>query len=231
MFALIRALPYGLILLLASLVSTPLAAQQLLEVAQDYPGIRIEQLTDGLGIPWGMTFLSPHHLLITERAGTVQLLDIRSLSIVSVSGTPEIVAEGQGGLLDVAIGPNYDSEGWIYFTYARRVESEAATTLARARLDQARLVDWQDLLITDAATDSRQHFGSRIGREFVNRVFGSTCKPAELRKAPVVHFQLDGLLMAMHQPQPVAGDRLRPKFGRRNPSLMRLGPLGLTMIL
>ena len=171
MFALIRSLSCGLILLLANMVTAPLAAQQLREITQDYPGIRVEQLLTGLGIPWGMTFISPHQLLITERAGSVRLLDIRDRSSVSLGGAAEVVAEGQGGLLDVAIGPNYSSEGWIYFTYTRRVDSEAATTLARARLDQERLVDWQDLLITDTATDARRHFGSRIAFDDKGHVF------------------------------------------------------------
>jgi len=171
MFALIRSLSCGLILLLANMVTAPLAAQQLREITQDYPGIRVEQLLTGLGIPWGMTFISPHQLLITERAGSVRLLNIRDRSSVSLGGAAEVVAEGQGGLLDVAIGPNYSSEGWIYFTYTRRVDSEAATTLARARLDQERLVDWQDLLITDTATDARRHFGSRIAFDDKGHVF------------------------------------------------------------
>jgi glucose/arabinose dehydrogenase len=171
MFVLIRSLSCGLILLLANIVTTPLAAQQLREITQDYPGIHLEQLITGLGIPWGMAFLSPHQLLITERAGSVRLLDIRDTSSVSLSGAPEVVAEGQGGLLDVAIGPNYSSEGWIYFTYTRRSDLEAATTLARARMDRDQLVDWQDLLITDTATGARRHFGSRIAFDDKGHVF------------------------------------------------------------
>ena len=226
MFALIRALPYGLILLLASLVSTPLAAQQLPEVAQNYPGIRIEQLTDGLGIPWGMTFLSPHHLLITERAGTVQLLDIRSLSTVSVNGTPEIVAEGQGGLLDVAIGPNYNSEGWIYFTYTRRVETNAATTLARARLNKERLVDWHDLLITDSATSASRHFGSRIAFDDQGHVFFGVGDRGERDMAQdlsnhigtIMRLNLDGSIPADNPFVGVADARDEIwSYGHRNP--------------
>jgi glucose/arabinose dehydrogenase len=123
MFTLIRSLPCGLILLLAGIVTTPLAAQQFRQIDQDNPGIRVEQLITGLGIPWGLTFLSPNQLLFTQRAGRVHLLDIESASVVNLSGTPEIVAEGQGGLLDVAIVPNYSCEGWIYFTYSKPSKS------------------------------------------------------------------------------------------------------------
>jgi glucose/arabinose dehydrogenase len=101
----------------------------------------------------------------------VRLFNIKKSTSVSLSGTPEVVAEGQGGMLDVAIGPNYSSDGWIYFTYSKPSKSEAATTLARARLHRDRLVDWQDLLVTDTATDARRHFGSRIAFDDQGHVF------------------------------------------------------------
>jgi glucose/arabinose dehydrogenase len=171
MFVLIRSLCWGLSLLLVSIVMAPLSAQQIREIEQDYPAIRVEQVVAGLGVPLGMAFLSPDQLLLTERAGIVRLLDMENGSIVSLAGTPEVVAEGQGGMLDVAIGPNYAAESWIYFTYTKRSRSEAATTLARARLVQHRLLDWDDLLVTDSATDARHHFGSRIAFDDKGHVF------------------------------------------------------------
>jgi len=171
MFVLIRSLCCGLGLFLVSIVTAPLSAQQILEIEQDYPAIRVEQVVAGLGIPWGMAFLSTDRLLLTERAGVVWLLDMENGSTVNLSGTPEVVAEGQGGMLDVAIGPNYVDEGWIYFTYTKRSRSEAATTLARARLARHRLLDWEDLLVTDSATGARSHFGSRIAFDDEGHVF------------------------------------------------------------
>ncbi|MDH3220759.1 MAG: PQQ-dependent sugar dehydrogenase [Gammaproteobacteria bacterium] len=158
-------------LLLALVVVTPVAAQTYPEVEQDYPGIRVEQVSSGLGVPWGIAFVSPRQLLVSERSGRLRLLDIENNSIVTLSGSPGVVAEGQGGMLDVAVGPGYADDGWIYFTYSKRSGSEAATTLARARLQQTRLVDWQDLLITDTATDTRRHFGSRIAFDDQGHVF------------------------------------------------------------
>lgn len=162
MFAISRKLILSLALTVACLTTAALAAQQPREIEQGYPGIRVEELVNGLGVPWGMAFLSPNQILVTERAGRIRLLDIEDLTIVEIKGAPEVVARGQGGLLDVAVGPNHVDEGWIYFTYSKPSKGEAATTLARARLDQNRLVDWQDLLVTDSATDTGRHFGSRI---------------------------------------------------------------------
>ncbi|MDH3857745.1 MAG: PQQ-dependent sugar dehydrogenase [Gammaproteobacteria bacterium] len=171
MFTFTRSFNRGLLLVLACIATAPLAAQQPREIEQGYPGILVEELVDGLGVPWGMAFLSPQQILVTERAGRVRLLDIKKLGVVEIGGAPEVVAEGQGGLLDVAVGPNYVDDGWIYFTYSKPSKGEAATTLARARLDQNRLVDWQDLLVTDSATDSRRHFGSRITFDDSGHVF------------------------------------------------------------
>ncbi|MDH3536142.1 MAG: PQQ-dependent sugar dehydrogenase [Gammaproteobacteria bacterium] len=158
-------------LLIALVIVTPVAAQQFPEVEQGYPGIRVEQVSSGLGVPWGIAFVSPRRLLVSERSGGLRLLDIENNSIVALSGAPEVVAEGQGGMLDVAVGPGFVDDGWIYFTYSKPSGSEAATTLARARLQQTRLIDWQDLLVTDTATDTRRHFGSRIAFDDQGHVF------------------------------------------------------------
>jgi len=162
---------YRILLLLTVLFSSVVAAQSFDNVDQANPDIRVEQLLSGLGVPWGMAFVSPQRMLITERSGQAHLLDLQTRALETLQGLPEIVAEGQGGLLDVVVGPNYQSDGWIYFTYSRPANAEAATTLARARLDNLQLVDWQDLLITDSATSSRNHFGSRIAFDQKGHVF------------------------------------------------------------
>jgi glucose/arabinose dehydrogenase len=226
MFVLIRNLCCGLSLFLASIVTTPLSAQQIRQIEQDYPGIRVEQVMTGLGVPWGMAFLSPDQLLLTERAGIVRLLDMENGSAVNLAGIPEVVAEGQGGMLDVAIGPNYAAEGWIYFTYTKSSRSEAATTLARARLARHRLLDWEDLLVTDSATDARRHFGSRIAFDDKGHVFFGVGDRGERDMAQdlsnhigtIMRLNLDGSIPADN---PFVGiDNARDEiwsYGHRNP--------------
>ncbi len=171
MITYIRLLARGLILFIGGIGMTPIAAQQFPQIEQGYPGIRLEQLYSGLGVPWGMAFLSRAQLLVAERRGNLRLLDLEKNSALILDGGPRVVAEGQGGMLDVAVGPDYASDGWIYFTYSKPSKSEAATTLARARIRNERLVDWQDLLVTDSATDTRRHFGSRIAFDDQGHVF------------------------------------------------------------
>jgi glucose/arabinose dehydrogenase len=234
MIVLIRSLCCGLSLFLVGMLTTPLSAQQIREIEQDYPGIRVEQVISGLGVPWGMAFLSPNQLLLTERAGTMRLLDIENSSTVNLAGTPEIVAEGQGGMLDVAIGPNYATEGWVYFTYTKRSKSEAATTLARARLTQHRLLDWQDLLVTDSATDARRHFGSRIAFDDKGHLFFGVGDRGERDMAQdlsnhigtIMRLNLDGSVPADN---PFVGiDNARDEiwsYGHRNPQGLLFDPV------
>ena len=140
-------------------------------VAQNNPNFIVELLAQDLGIPWGMTFLNPDELMFTEREGKLSILDLTTLAIRSVSGLPRVEADGQGGMLDVTTGPEYLQKGWIYFTYAKPGIDGSTTTLARARHKADRLLDWQDLLVSDSATDTDYHFGSRIAFDSDGHVF------------------------------------------------------------
>lgn len=131
----------------------------------------VEQVAEGLGIPWGMVFLSPSELLLTQRNGRIVLFDPKTGTLRRVEGGPLVHARGQGGLLDVAIAPGYSPGGWIYFTYSKKRNDQGVTTLARARMRDNRLVDWQDILISRSATGTGMHFGSRIAFDGKGHLF------------------------------------------------------------
>ena len=133
--------------------------------------LTLEKVVDGLGTPWGLVFISPSKLLVTEREGVIRLLDLKLSSNIKLKNIPKVLAEGQGGLLDVAIPPDYNSSGWIYFTYVKEVEEEGATVLARAKLKNDRFIDWQELLVSESTTDTSQHFGSRIAFDNKGHVY------------------------------------------------------------
>ena len=122
----------------------------------------LEEVIDGLGIPWGLAFISNTQILITEREGFIKVLDTRSKTLTPVKGAPAVLAEGQGGLLDVAVPPDFTDGDWIYFTFVRDKDDGGVTVLARAKLTSNKLVQWQDLLESRSATGTGRHFGSRI---------------------------------------------------------------------
>ena len=226
-------LHHRILLLLVTLFSSVVAAQSFQDIEQSNPDIRVEQLFSGLGVPWGMTFVSPQRMLITERKGQAQLLDLQTRSVNALQGLPKIAAKGQGGLLDVVVGPNFQSDGWIYFTYSKPVDSQGATTLARARLHNLRLIDWQDLLVTDSATSSGNHFGSRIAFDREGHVFFGVGDRGERHEAQdlgnhqgtIMRLNLDGSVPADN---PFTGDAsVRDEiwsYGHRNPQGMAYDP-------
>tara|TARA_R110000772_G_scaffold71260_2_gene156294 strand:- start:7 stop:1110 length:1104 start_codon:yes stop_codon:yes gene_type:complete len=124
--------------------------------------VTTETLATGLGVPWGMTIMPDNTLLITQREGQLSQLDLKTGSLTHITGLPAIKVSGQGGLLDVALSPDYANNQWIYFSYSKDISGQAATTLARAKLIDQRLVEWQDILITRSTTDTSYHFGGRI---------------------------------------------------------------------
>lgn len=142
-----------------------------ISVAQ--PSLTVSKKAEGLGIVWGMSFLDQSTLIFTERSGRVGLLAVNSGKHVYIEGVPKVRAQGQGGLLDVAVAPNYASSGWVYFTYSKDQRGQGVTALARARLNQrkTRLIDWQDVLVTQSVSSSNVHYGSRIAFDAQGHVF------------------------------------------------------------
>lgn len=84
---------------------------------QDYM-IKVDVIAEGLDVPWAIDFIGPNRALITERTGRLRIMENEVLLPDAVEGIPEVRALGQGGLLDVAIDPNYDREPWIYLAFS-----------------------------------------------------------------------------------------------------------------
>lgn len=121
---------------------------------------RLVRVAAELANPWGLAFLRDGRLLVTERAGRMSV--VADGQVTRLTGLPEIQAAGQGGLLDVALHPDHQTNGWIYFTYSAPGPGGVGTALARARLDGYALVDLEVLYSMEPKTQAGQHFGSRI---------------------------------------------------------------------
>lgn len=133
----------------------------------------IELLQSGLGVPWGMVFLSKDEILFSQRDGKIGLFNIKQKSLVWIKNTPLVYHNGQGGLLDVAIQGDYQQTQWIYFSYSKARGKKSATTLARAKLRNDQLINWQDLLVSQSFEQSNYHYGSRITFDDKGHVFFS----------------------------------------------------------
>ncbi|PCJ46399.1 MAG: dehydrogenase [Moraxellaceae bacterium] len=171
-----RIILCGLLCSIQWLCCSLVVAEVLLEGQSAGMSFRVEKVAQGLGVPWGMTFLKPSEIIITERSGKLKLLRLASKSqtlatVTTLSGLPSIKVVGQGGLLDVAVPPDFVPGDWIYFTYSKSHTDGAVTTLARAKRDGLQLKQWTELLVTRSATDTGYHFGSRITFDDNGHVF------------------------------------------------------------
>ncbi|MYM64408.1 PQQ-dependent sugar dehydrogenase [Pseudomaricurvus sp. HS19] len=186
----------------------------------------VTEVARDLGIPWGMAWVAPGQLIVTDRNGRAALVNSDSGDVAWLSGLPPVYARGQGGLLDVAVPPAGEAGGWIYFTYSKPQAAGAVTTLARARLSERQLTDWQELLVTRSASGTSRHFGSRIAFDGQGHLFFSVGDRGHrpngqdlmTHAGTILRLNLDGSLPADN---PFAGrsDALPEiySYGHRNP--------------
>ncbi|SDS32404.1 Glucose/arabinose dehydrogenase, beta-propeller fold [Formosa sp. Hel1_31_208] len=121
-----------------------------------------EIIVPELSNPWGFAFLPDGSMLINEKAGN--MIHFKNGKKSQIDGLPEVYIRGQGGLLDIKLHPNYNTNGWIYFTYASSEGEEKGghTALMRAKLKNNVLVNKELLYKATPNTTRGQHFGSRI---------------------------------------------------------------------
>jgi glucose/arabinose dehydrogenase len=124
--------------------------------------IRVVPIAEGLANPWSVAFLSDGDMLVTERPGRLRLIRKGVLQSEPIGGVPEVRYRNHGGLMDIALHPNFAQNGLLYLTYSKPREKSATTALLRARFDGKQLVDAKDIFVAEAWTTSDVNFGSRI---------------------------------------------------------------------
>jgi glucose/arabinose dehydrogenase len=124
--------------------------------------IKVETLATGLEHPWGLAFMPDGRMLVTERAGRLRILAKDGTLSDPLNGVPTVVAKGQGGLLDVALDPNFTENKLVYITYAEPGEGGAGTAVARGKLGDAGLEDVQVIFRQTPKVSGGNHFGGRL---------------------------------------------------------------------
>ena len=215
---------------LAAAACSPARAQ---DVASEEHRFRVVTVADGLRNPWGMAFLPGGDVLVTEKGGRLRLVRGGALQAEPVAGTPEVHANGQGGLLDVALHPQFAENRLVYLTYSKPGPEGSTTALARARFDGTRLTGLQDLFVADAWSRRNQHYGSRIVFDGQGHVFISVGERNE--KTPAQELgNHKGTVVRLHDDGRVPRDNpfvsragAKPEiwsYGHRNPQGMFLHP-------
>ena len=143
--------------------SDPLSAQGQGEaIRSEQAAFRVVPVATGLEHPWGMAFLPNEDILITERAGRLRILRAGALDPEPIQGVPEVYASGQGGLLDVALDPDFAANRVIYLSYAAEGDGGNGTRVARATLGDGRVEDLEVIFTAQPLVRSSKHFGSRL---------------------------------------------------------------------
>jgi glucose/arabinose dehydrogenase len=125
--------------------------------------VEIATVAEGLDHPWSLAFLPDGRMLVTERPGRLRYVTRDGGVSEPVAGLPAVFAQGQGGLLDVVLDPDFAANSTIYLSYAEpAADGTNGTAVARARLDGQQLDDVKVIFRQQPKFPGRHHFGSRL---------------------------------------------------------------------
>lgn len=195
--------------------------------------LNVTTFAKGLEHPWGVSFLPDGRLVVTERRGRLRLVAADGTPSEPLQGVPEVYASGQGGLLDVAIDPDFKTNKLVYLTYAEPREGGAGTAVARGVLTDMGL-DKVEVIFRQVPTiDGGNHFGSRLafapdGKLFITLGERFQFGPAQDLSndlGKIVRINPDG---SIPEDNPFVGkDNARPEiwsYGHRNPQGAAIHP-------
>ncbi len=126
---------------------------------QDY---QITTVADDLVHPWSITWLAENRALVTERDGRLRRLENGRLLDTPVAGVPEVFTASQGGLFEILAGPDFESSGWVYLSYAQGDASANSIRVARAQLAGNQLSNLEVLFTAGPVKDTPVHYGGRM---------------------------------------------------------------------
>ena len=196
-------------------------------------------LIDGISIPWAMVQLPSEEILISEREGELRVFKNGRLLSKRISGLPKIHSNGQGGLLDLALHPDFSKNQWIYFTYASKEgeKSGSNTALMRATLDISNFALTEQKLLYKAKPNSKkgQHYGSRIVFDDKGFIYFSVGDRGQRDLTPQDINKDGGKIYRLHEDGRIPSDNpfsnkagLKSaifSYGHRNPQGMSIDPI------
>jgi aldose sugar dehydrogenase len=155
----------SVLLLVATFAAAAIATQagakdRLIDTKQGK--IKIETVAKGLDQPWGLAFLPDGRMLVTEKPGRLRIVAKDGAVSAPIAGVPEVIALGQGGLLDVALDPAFAENGLVYLSYSEPGEGGAGTAVARGKLGDGRLENVEVIFRQKPKVSGGNHFGSRL---------------------------------------------------------------------
>lgn len=125
--------------------------------------LKVEVVADSIIIPFGMDFLPDGRLLVTDRVvGNIVVVNTENGQKKLLQDVPKVVGKGDGGMLDILVHPDYDKNGWIYFSYTMGDTTSNTMVVDRAKLDGLKLVQRERLFTALPFYNKPLHHGSRL---------------------------------------------------------------------
>ena len=198
----------------------------------------VEKIADRLGAPFAIVAMPDGRLMITIKSGYMEIHDANGKLVKKITGLPAVVYAGQGGLLDVAFDPDFDSNRIMYWSYSERYEGDNVTTVAKAKLNEvAGNVENVSIIFRAApSTGNTLQFGSRLvfdkdGNLFVS--IGEKFAPDSRVLAQQLNSYLGKIIRITTDGKPAKGnpfinkDGAKPEifsYGHRNPDGLEINP-------
>ena len=142
----------------------------------------LETVATDLDQPWSVAMLPDASFLVTLRPGGLVHISPEGEQ-TAISGGPDTFYAGQGGYFDVVLHPDYAENGWLYLSYAHGDAEGNGTAIIRARLEDNRLVDMEQILLVSPLKDTPQHYGGRMAFKRDNTLLVTTGDGFEYREA------------------------------------------------
>jgi glucose/arabinose dehydrogenase len=192
-------------------------------------------LNESLASPWGLAFLPDGRMLVTQKGGTMAILGADGAAQATITGLPPVVADGQGGLLDVALDPDFATDPWVYWTFSEPGTGAeaglAGTAVARGKLVGGTLQEISVIYRQVPKVAGTGHFGSRLAFRGDKTLFvtlgerqkGAPAQDLQASLGKVIRIRRDGTIPGDNPAIPGA----RPEIwstGHRNPQGAAIRP-------
>lgn len=199
---------------------------------------KVEKIADKVGRPFAIVTMPDGRLMLTIKSGYMEIHDNNGTLVKKITGFPDVVYEGQGGLLDVAFDPNFSNNRIIYWSYSERYGSGNLTAVAKGKLNEAEgKVENVAVIFRGTPTRSNLQYGSRLvfdkdGDLFVS--IGEKFTPDSRVKAQSLDTWLGKIIKITTDGKPAAGDPFlktagaKPEiysYGHRNPEGLDINPV------
>lgn len=201
---------------------------------------QVEIINKDLGKPWGITNLPDGRFLITEKSGFMNIVSADGKTTAKVEGFPAVDSRGQGGLLDVALDPDFKINRMIYWTFSEPAAGGNHTAVAKGKLSaDEKMIEKADVIFRATPTyDGKLHYGSRLVFDKDGNLFVSTGERSDLATRPLAQntmAYLGKILRITKDGKPAPGNPFvgNPKYqpeiysyGHRNPQGLALDQNG-----